>query len=570
MKLQRKFWLIIVLVSAVPLFIYFIYTYQRYDGIVRWQTQQSAQNLMTITSSYANNALATIEHITEAMYLPDEEQISLTDRMKKYRTVQPVSSIVVDNLEMKSTYESYFYNYDYINGIFFVSPMGQVTGYSSGIAFRNDYSPELSSWYEKAVAAEGKTYIYGASQKQFLTNSAESVSFCTALYDPFDREFLGVLFVDCSLSMFDLSPVNPLPDITLLSVVNDSSILYQNSAFVSPDFSREKAVEYKQELSLEGLTLYAYIDQALLMRKTGITQATLVVLALISLIAIFIAGTVFSRSLTRPITYLSDQMLLPEEAQDIENTAYFQYGDEIGTLYNSYQQMMDERREYVKNELENKLIILDSQMKALESQINAHFLYNTLDSVSSLAVKYKADDIAVMSYALSDMFRYSIKTKSEMVPLKMELKHVQDYVSIQQIRFSHGFALELDIPERLLEKNVLKLILQPLVENALYHGLQSCRISGKIRIHGEIRDENLVLEVQDNGVGMPESQLKKVRELLNEKPAFTELGERHGGSIGIKNIHTRIRLYYGQPYGLSISSEEGCGTTVTVLVPVAH
>lgn len=568
MKLQRKFLLIILAVSLLPLIAYALYTYNRYETVLNWQTEQSAENLMAITSSYANNALQTINHITEAMYLPDSQQLSMTDDLKKFQKEQSAYAIILDNQRMKSTYESYFYNYDYINGIFVVTPLGQVLGYSSGTTFRSDHKATGAAWYEETVNQKGKTCIYGPSKKEFLTEDELSISFSTALYDTDTRTFLGGLFVDCSPEIFDLSPVNPLPDITVLSVTYEGQTLYQDEALVSEEFSYEDALTYTQDLALEGLKLHAYIDRELLVRQIGITQITLIILASICIFVIVIVATLFSRSLTKPITYLSEQMLLADDTQDIQNTPYFQYNNEIGTLYNSYQQMMDERREYIKNELENKLILLDSQMKALESQINAHFLYNTLDSVSSLALKYKADEISIMAYALGDMFRYSIKTKSELVPLSDELKHVTDYVSIQEIRFDHRFTLEMNIPERLKEKKVLKLILQPLVENALYHGLQYCRLGDHIIVSAEQRQGDLLLTVQDNGQGMGEEQLAKLHRMIREKPSFTELGRRQEESIGIKNIHTRIHLYYGEYYGLQISSRAGQGTVVLIVIPL--
>ena len=151
MKLQKKFLLTTLLVSAVPLLIYFIYTYHRYNGMLLWQTQQTTDNLMAIVSSYADNALKTIDHITEAVHLPDKEQVSLADRLKKYDIEQPVNNTVTDNQHMKSIYQSYFYNYNYINGIFIITPNGQILSYSNGISFRNDYSASLSPWFEKAV-----------------------------------------------------------------------------------------------------------------------------------------------------------------------------------------------------------------------------------------------------------------------------------------------------------------------------------------------------------------------------------------------------------------------------------
>ena len=207
-------------------------------------------------------------------------------------------------------------------------------------------------------------------------------------------------------------------------------------------------------------------------------------------------------------------------------------------------------------------------MKSLEAQINSHFLYNTLESINSIAELEEVESISTMALALGDMFRYSIKTQSELVTVADELKHVRDYVSIQRIRFENKFDLKLEIPEEMYSYKVLKLILQPLVENSFYHGLQYCRCGSFIKIRGWHDDRFLYLSVSDDGAGMTKEQKEELEKTLMEPARFTELGQRNKQSIGVKNIHTRIVLYYGEGYGLHIDSEPGMGTTMTIKLPV--
>ena len=241
--------------------------------------------------------------------------------------------------------------------------------------------------------------------------------------------------------------------------------------------------------------------------------------------------------------------------------------DEIGTLYNQYQTMLEENNRYIKSEYENKMILMDTQMKALESQINAHFLYNTLEAINSLAEIEGAEDISVMALALGDMFRYSIKTKGALVTLEKELAHVKNFVAIQQIRFDNGFRFEMDVPEELYSCRILKLILQPLVENALYHGLLHCNAGSSIYLSARKENKIIYFTVKDDGVGMASETLEQLQKLLEEKPEFGELSQHANESIGLKNINARIRLYYGEDYGLSVKSEQGCGTIVQIKIP---
>ena len=252
----------------------------------------------------------------------------------------------------------------------------------------------------------------------------------------------------------------------------------------------------------------------------------------------------------------------------IQSTRYLDRTDEIGTLYNEYNAMVSSLNSAIKQDYQDKLIILDAQMKSLEARINSHFLFNTLEAINSMAELDDNEMIATMSLALGNMFRYTLKTQSELVTINDELGHVQDYVSIQQIRFDNRFQLIIDIPQELRTCKVLKLILQPLVENALYHGLNYCTAGDTISISGNSDGQYIYLNVHDNGQGMSPETVAQLEKSLGDEPSFTELGHRNKQSIGLKNIHSRIELYYGHGYGLTISSLPGQWTNIQIKVPV--
>ena len=173
-----------------------------------------------------------------------------------------------------------------------------------------------------------------------------------------------------------------------------------------------------------------------------------------------------------------------------------------------------------------------------------------------------------MSLALGNMFRYTLKTQSELVTVQDELGHVNDYVTIQRIRFDNRFHLDLDIPAEYLNNKVLKLILQPLVENALYHGLNYCTTGDTINIRAYAENNCLMIDVYDNGQGMDIETLTKLQSSLMEEASFTELGHRNKQSIGLKNIHSRIELYYGKGYGLTVTSRQNEWTNVQIRLPI--
>lgn len=288
--------------------------------------------------------------------------------------------------------------------------------------------------------------------------------------------------------------------------------------------------------------------------------------------AVCLAGGVFlalyfSKSVTEPIVHLSRKMSRQSEENLTVSTRYLDRTDEIGILYNEYNSMIEELNTAIRTNYQNKLISLDAQMKSLEARINSHFLFNTLEAINSLASIEGSPKITTMSMALGNMFRYAIKTPSEVVTLQDEIDHVRDYISIQSIRFEDLFTFHLRIPENMKHLKVLKLILQPIVENAFSHGLQNCQFGHRISIRGYLYETYFTIYVVDDGKGMTPEQLQALNDSLLEEPRFTELGHRSNQSIGLKNINTRIELYYGKGYGLHAKSKPDRGTFVCIRLP---
>lgn len=199
-----------------------------------------------------------------------------------------------------------------------------------------------------------------------------------------------------------------------------------------------------------------------------------------------------------------------------------------------------------------------AELELLQAQINPHFLYNTLDSIAILAESQREEDVIDMVNSLSTFFRNSLNRGEDIISLRSELIQARSYLEIQQIRYSDILTWEISVPEDIQDRSVPKLILQPLIENALYHGIKNRRGRGLLRITGEESGEDLFLRVSDNGAGMTPEQLALLR---------SGRFEEHHSGLGLKNVHQRIRLYCGDPYGLSFDSTPGEGTTVTVRLP---
>lgn len=211
----------------------------------------------------------------------------------------------------------------------------------------------------------------------------------------------------------------------------------------------------------------------------------------------------------------------------------------------------------------------EAEINALQSQINPHFLYNTLETIRGQALCAGATEVASTTKALADIFRYSISKKGTMIHLEEELANIDSYMQIQQIRFSNKFELRKEIDEDVRNIKIPKLVIQPVIENALKYGLEVKREKGYVLIRAFRTDTELVIVVQDDGVGMPTEKLRAINRNLSANNDVM-LSEKQASSIGLTNIHNRIRLIYGNHYGVTITSAADIGTTVTLHLGVIY
>lgn len=287
-------------------------------------------------------------------------------------------------------------------------------------------------------------------------------------------------------------------------------------------------------------------------------------------VATLVLSITFAAGITKPIERLQQTM---EEASRgyLEGVVPVESTDEIGKLTHNFNRMLKKIQILIIDNYTSKIHQAKAEsnqrhaeLRALQAQINPHFLYNTLGTISSLAVLEGVDSISRMAEALSEFFRYSIHNDEIMVTLRDELAQVERYFTIQRIRYGERISLEVDILESVLNQSLVKLTLQPLVENACIHGLESTG-QGKIKIHSRVEGAKLMIFITDTGIGISESDLLKIRTALEHPESIEETGTQFG--IGLRNVQARLNLHYGTGYGLEIESQEGEGTTVILNIP---
>ena len=281
--------------------------------------------------------------------------------------------------------------------------------------------------------------------------------------------------------------------------------------------------------------------------------------ALLILLAAFGVSYVLSYGITRPIKILDNSMKEVEKGhfENIELPIYGQ--NEIARLSSRFNIMTTKIKHLMEQNVEEQRQKRKSELKALQAQINPHFLYNTLDSIIWMAEWGKTKEVVLMTSSLAKLLRQSISNQNELVRVEEEVEYTRSYLTIQKMRYKNKLEYEILVDQEVLGHKIPKLVLQPLVENAIYHGIKYKEGQGTVRIEG-IREGNvLILKVSDDGIGMTKEQLEKIF-------VKRETDTRRNG-VGVLNVHERIQLYYGKEYGLKFSSIQNEGTTVEFCIP---
>lgn len=299
-----------------------------------------------------------------------------------------------------------------------------------------------------------------------------------------------------------------------------------------------------------------YIDE-MITNKVNHIMKTLFVIFLVVVLFTVIIIRFFSKLFTNPAKELANAMQEFEkdtnhfEFKTIEGTA------EITSLTESFEHMVVQIKELVEKVRQEEITLRKTELKALQAQINPHFLYNTLDAIAWLCEEERYKDAVEMVNSLAKLFRISISRGHELITIEKEMQHAKSYLKIQNFRYKNQFTYSFDVGEECLNYLCNKITLQPIIENAIYHGIDRMVDEGKINIGIHQKDDRIIFTVEDNGVGMTEEQCE---EILHE-----DASDRVG--IGIKNVNDRIKIYFGEEYGLTIQSELDEGTRVTISMP---
>ena len=321
------------------------------------------------------------------------------------------------------------------------------------------------------------------------------------------------------------------------------------------------------ELIQDDIQYYIYYQTRYMEKVTDTLQkqigrfmvvCSILIAVLIAVVAV--SAVMIVSGILQPIRQLNS--VTEKIAQgDFNARAQVNSDDEVAELAVSFNKMAGNMQSLIDKVKEDERKMRKADLRLLQEQIQPHFLYNTLDTIVWLIESNEPDEAVTMVVTLSDFFREILSKGKEFISIKEEEKHISSYLQIQEMRYRDILEYDIQLDQVIYKYQILKLTLQPVVENALYHGIKYKRAKGCIHIHGEKEGDIIRLTVRDDGVGMDEEELAQLRQQIEKPCQETEKG------FGLANVNERIHMYFGYEYGMKIESEKGKGTTVEIVIP---
>ena len=442
----------------------------------------------------------------------------------------------------------------------------------------NPYSEYAAAdWYQKPLTYK-ENIVVSPSHVQNLVSGEYTwvISISRAVLDPVTGAVAGVMVIDLNFNAIKAICENVQMGKNGYTYIidDDGNIIYHPQQQLI--YSGIKAEPLPELLQQGGAYLRTGENKIYTLNRSGLTGWTAVgvvnanelirdrtriidfyfTLSAVSLVFAALTALAISASITRPLKRLEAKMRLVEEG-DLSIRADTGINNEIGHLGKAFNAMIAKLKYLMDTAVATEEAKRKSEINALQAQINPHFLYNTLDSIIWMSASGKNEQVTEMTAALANLFRTSISRGENYVPLRNEMENIQSYLTIQKMRYGDILSYELEVDERFLSAPVPKLILQPIVENALYHGIKCSETGGIIHIGARQEGNVLILTVRDNGVGMTPEQLAHIFDTDKDSPR----------GIGVLNVHNRIQLCFGPAYGLRYSGRPGGGTCVEIRLP---
>ena len=554
MKFRYKLITTYILLGVIPMTIMGLVWYNQTRTILMKQEKSSIENYLTQAVSNMDNQLRIYNNLSD--YIAFNQQIShvVSHEYDSYYDMYNQFSNVLDPMLASLKY--------------FHSDINQITIYTKNNVVKHNttLAPiteiENEDWYK---------IIKGNNDIHWFVSQDEKKVFCARNIPTLENNYeVGVLYVQVDYEKL-FESFKQMNDsnygIFIMDELGDN--IFNFDQFEDLNKSRKMTFdEFNKGIGKENIytivtahsvnnnwTVSLYKPQKLIYESTNFMITGNVIAIMLLIVFSIIITSVLSKVMVSGLEKLRANMEEVEKG-NMEITVKSNNEDEVGALIRGFEKMIIQIKALIEDVYESRLIQKDYEMKALQAQINPHFLYNSLSLINWMALETDQEDISKITLSLSTFYRTALNKGKNILRVRDEIKNMRSYLDIQLMMHDYEFDVDVQVEEDILDYNILNLILQPLIENAINHGIDlKTNGRGCIKIIGEKQNDEIVLIVSDNGVGMSNEQAESI--LTNKSNGY-----------GVKNVNERIKLYYGEQYQLKIESEIGIGTKVKVTIPI--
>lgn len=575
LSIRKKFAMLMIMMAVFTISVIGFTSYKVSEGIMEKSFLKSTSTLIELASNILETNLTKVDEISINIISDYDVQSIVRGEVtssERFRIRSRIYSMM-NNFINSNVFIDSIALFSFSDSSFIYSPSQQKK--SEQQDFMN-FIQTLST--EEIISFKGKPMWIGINNKN---NDVVSLIRVVNIYEK--QEKMGIICINVKKSIFN-SVSNTL------NISSESAIFLKDKrdTLIFGQFENENLQEYAggedntrnqtanqtgyQFVSIKGSKYYqiddifplpdwnieVYIPSKEIFAASNIIKTSILSTVLISILITMLMVFILSDFITRPILKLR-KIMSEVEKGDFSKRFDVRYKDEIGFLGKSFNSMVQQIKEYIEEIYENYQRIKESELEALQMKINPHFLYNNLNTINWMAQDIKAENIEILSRALTNYFRLSLSKGNYIITVQEEIEQLNNYLIIQKMRYEEYISFSFDIDEEIYCYKIVKLTLQPIVENAIFHGIEGKNGYGNISISAKMYNGMIVFEISDNGIGMTEQKLKDVRESLLKQKSI---------GYGIRNVNERIKLYFGEFYGLEIFSEYNKGTTVRVSIPI--
>ncbi|OUS75819.1 hypothetical protein B1748_15435 [Paenibacillus sp. MY03] len=572
-NLDKKLFSVYALMIIIPVIVVTILGFQRYHENLTERVGEYGLNLTDQIGLNLDNYIRQIDRLSMTFYLDGIDGLTENKDPMHVYTEKIAVDKALRNMMLIIPFQD-------IEGIYWIRDKEvQYSQYGSGQQVNHD-DFAADGWFDRVIAADGGGVIIPPYRP--LTGKKEKgdyiFSYARSIVNVSTRNPHGILLIDVSMEfLHELLTETRMPSSPNLFIVDQNGeIIYHEDEgqmnqpfepqltgpygrFVDYIHGEETMVQFVRSDTtgwsvVNTVPVKQLSDELRLMRNLLWTFTVVAVLLALSL------SSVLTRWIIEPLKRMKRSMLRVELG-DYDVRVQVKAQDEIGQLGRSFNMMVEQIHSLVNRELAMRIYKQQAEFKLLRSQVNPHFLFNTLESINMKAELNEDYEVADMVTKLGKLFRLSLQQNEELTSVSRELEYTRVYMQLQQIRFPK-MEFVIDFPEELLDAFTLPWMLQPLVENAIIHAIAPLGGVGKVTVQGRREAGQLVIEVLDTGEGISERRLAEIRELLYD--STQENSHEREQHIGLQNVHRRIQAYWGKEYGLDIRKGDSGGTVVTL------